>query len=364
MEIKSLKEYINEIKKKLKDEYSNDEYRIYFRGEDSNYQPPIEDDGLDTRCLPKAFRGIDEKKVFYKFIRHHPEEFSGLGNLEILSKMQHFGIPTRLLDITTNPLVALFFACGGADKNLFDDNKSNKKGKWKDNKGYVYIFKARTKTDNNLNNILAYDSDRALLLSTLAKMSSDEKIAISEYIEYCIGHEIKEITNNVLEQSKVITQEQYKVITQEQNKVITQEQNKVITQEQNKAFGKFIYECERERDAFKEHRVNPDDLTNIFYVKSSFNSLRIKLQSGLFIIFGLKYNDKKSIDIKHFREKVIYEKGKLSPIVISENHKKQILGELKFLCGISYSTLYGDIDASLVESKEKLFDAFKDTFIK
>mgnify|MGYP001142403547 CR=1 FL=1 len=39
-----------------------------------------------------------------------PSEFSG-DRFDILVKMQHYGMPTRLLDTTTNPLVALFFAC-------------------------------------------------------------------------------------------------------------------------------------------------------------------------------------------------------------------------------------------------------------
>ena len=54
-----------------------------------------------------------------------PNEFLN-SRFETLVKMQHFGMPTRLLDTTTNPLVALYFACASNNETESD--------------GAVYIF--------------------------------------------------------------------------------------------------------------------------------------------------------------------------------------------------------------------------------
>ena len=57
----------------------------------------------------------DEERLNKELLIAHYDEFQGDQYcFDRLVRMQHYGLPTRLMDISGNPLIALFFACFGA----------------------------------------------------------------------------------------------------------------------------------------------------------------------------------------------------------------------------------------------------------
>ena len=95
----------------------------------------------------------NEDKIYRETIAKVPYDFNGKNTIESLVLMQHYGIPTQILDLTTNPLVALYFAC--------DDDKN------KDADGEVIIF------DIPEESTCYFDSDKVTILANLAKCGSD-----------------------------------------------------------------------------------------------------------------------------------------------------------------------------------------------
>lgn len=93
------------------DDYSQ-EKNLYFRGH-SKISYELNPSILRTDRLMK-----NENLIYQELLVNCPNDFKGVNShVDYLVKMQHYGLPTRLLDITRNPLVALYFACCS---NYFD----------------------------------------------------------------------------------------------------------------------------------------------------------------------------------------------------------------------------------------------------
>ncbi|AIW16485.1 hypothetical protein IX91_20585 [Vibrio tubiashii ATCC 19109] len=281
---------------------------MFFRGQTKeSYQP-----------IPSVFRNTDPKDknsalfserehiMFEQLVASCPNDFlSCQSALDHLVKMQHYGLPTRLLDITSNPLVALYFASNshaGRGQNSAD--------------GEVIIYEIKDE------DIKFHGSDTVSIISNLAKM--DEQFV-------------------------------YPNASKEQR-----------TSEESKMVGKLLHSIYAEKPYFKDVIV-PEHISSIQAVKPKLDNPRVIRQSGAFLIFGMGdnkvtpsqkiYRLYKNLDVSSNYFTHTEDRGYV--LKINAEEKAKIIQSLDGL-GISKATLFPEIDEVAQHIKAQTVDYLKD----
>jgi len=178
IEITTLLEFVEQITKLREKRTPENAEQWFFRGQkNSNW---------DVR--PSVFREDNlatEHLLIDKAQRQNPLEFKECtDSIEVLTKLQHYGLGTRLLDVTLNPLVALYFATDPSSEyvKISDEDFSCKKHDGVDFYGFETSCALK---DLNMRIALAipflYFGKSMTLGSFLERLRDDKIIYTSEY---------------------------------------------------------------------------------------------------------------------------------------------------------------------------------------
>ena len=211
--------------KYIKDIQASGDFLFYRGHADVNYT-----------LLPSIMRHSSwlehERDLYNDIIIECPANFEKCNtHLERLAEMQHYGLPTRLLDVTQNPLVALYFAC-------IDSSKLQ---------GELIIF------DVTHDKIKYPNSDTVSILASLPLLKSKIKNSLFDFA-----------TDSKLSQNDF-----------------------------NLKASLLLHEIKLEKPAFRDEIIK-SDIVNCFFVRAEKKNARIIKQDGAFIICGL-FDEKNSI---------------------------------------------------------------------
>lgn len=397
--IRTVGEYINaiqEIIKKEREEHSDfdKKYEVYFRGHiDKEFfliPSLLRNKPGDKDLVGQAYKEIvdNEHIAFRSLVAKHPSEFAECTSaIEYLVKMQHYKLKTRLLDITSNALVALYFAC------------TTESGDVNDKLGEVIVFKLPKRI------IKHYDSDTISAVANIARCKPTDfifslrgeknklldfekglnKLApkrkclihmglkkLSSLICKCLHCEGEQNNNSrgsneTLGKNQSIRSEDIIKFYRRAIQEVDTSEDSLVSIKYKEWFNSKLCYLHHQIKAEKPYYnplIEPYDMGKIWAVNTKLENPRIINQSGSFLLFGLGLNEEK-IDgsnqltyTKEFHPQIpdTWIAGRIgigSQCNNIKDNKKNIVQQLSML-GIDHSFIFPDLETAAKEINKQL----------
>ena len=351
---------------------------------------------------PSIFRtpkGVEKEHLLFRdMVAHTPQSFSSCKSaLDYLVQMQHYELPTRLLDVSTNPLVALYFACqsaedlsagihAGATKGVkvFDDiileesvhrEIDSRDHNWLVASAYIVGALAGASeapsacveelTSVQLASVCIQDPKTLELVDKIAKSiavdaakegararSKDGAVYLFSIPEDGVKHYDSD-TVSVLANLAKCNDHEIDINTERVKGEIEGKELKRFNEQQ--AGTQILLRQIKEEKPYFESLIRPNDLSSIFLVKAKYGNPRIINQAGAFFIFGLGFNPSSIGSGERLTKGGDHEIPSAwirHKFIIPKDKKQDILDELARM-GITESYLFPEMDKYAKELKKK-----------